>query len=858
MAMSEYYLRIDRFTQNRFTGDPEVDVNPERIDREKNLHVYLTGNIRPDRSVKLIAFKSPSPSAKPAAEPENPPPYLVDAESAAAQSYKASLPHYSLPDRSTVYLLKAFDDSGQPWAVTSHELTTTDAVLTSDLTVDEFPRDSEETAVVAAARPVDTQLTDGPGIFGYYPASKRWGTASTVAALREVGRIWRLRRQMPRVGVGDISLRGGGDIEGHASHETGRDVDMRPIRNDGTEGPLTWGQANYSRALTQELIDIIYANGVVKVNVIGFNDPGVQGCVNWVNHDNHLHVRFYFQDGAPGYPLLKFGMNNSPPVRECQRRLNNWKQMQGDTDRLTPDGDFGQNTLQAVQDFQAAMGLVADGKVGNDTWKRTLDYLVSESDELIPVTAEVDGGMDWAQDLRRTLTTALTQLAHVDAIGIDALYSDVRPVLRPGSTGDAVGMLQAMLRALQFDLEVDRCYGPATALAIKVFQRDLGLRADGMVGPMTWDALEHATAAASDGEPRRYWPVGPGHVITSPWGWRPGGFHYGTDFGFPGGSAGKPVYAVQSGTVQYAGAAQGYGGPDPAGWLVIDSSRAEGGGCAEYGHIIREVAKNAHVTAGQRIARINPDRRTNGGVAPHLHLSVMPRAYDPWAKIDPVPWLGNAITPGAMPAAAKAEHTLSEEGVRFIAHFEGFRSRLYNDPGGHCTIGYGHLVHHGRCNGNEPEEFKRGITRERGLELLGVDADIAERAVNRRVQVVLTQHQFDALVSFVFNVGVGAFGGSTLLRRLNGGEYDAVPAELMRWVYSGGTQQPGLVRRRRAEGVLFSQGDYGDIDVPAHYDVSEGPYAIVDVPAESDYSEGERNDDRANTIEKPGADQSSM
>ena len=237
MAMSEYYLRIDRFTQNRFTGDPEVDVNPERIDREKNLHVYLTGNIRPDRSVKLIAFKSPSPSAKPAAEPENPPPYLVDAESAAAQSYKASLPHYSLPDRSTVYLLKAFDDSGQPWAVTSHELTTTDAVLTSDLTVDEFPRDSEETAVVAAARPVDTQLTDGPGIFGYYPASKRWGTASTVAALREVGRIWRLRRQMPRVGVGDISLRGGGDIEGHASHETGRDVDMRPIRNDGTEGP---------------------------------------------------------------------------------------------------------------------------------------------------------------------------------------------------------------------------------------------------------------------------------------------------------------------------------------------------------------------------------------------------------------------------------------------------------------------------------------------------------------------------------------------------------------------------------------------------------------------------------------------
>jgi peptidoglycan hydrolase-like protein with peptidoglycan-binding domain len=98
--------------------------------------------------------------------------------------------------------------------------------------------------------------------------------------------------------------------------------------------------------------------------------------VNWVNHDNHLHVRYYFEDEAPGYPLLELGMNNSPPVRECQRRLNNWKQRRGGTDLLAPDGDFGQNTLKAVRDFQAAMGLVVDGKVGHDTWRRTLDYVV--------------------------------------------------------------------------------------------------------------------------------------------------------------------------------------------------------------------------------------------------------------------------------------------------------------------------------------------------------------------------------------------------------------------------------------------------------------------------------------------------
>ena len=159
-----------------------------------------------------------------------------------------------------------------------------------------------------------------------------------------------------------------------------------------------------------------------------------------------------------------------------------------------------------------------------------------------------------------------------------------------------------------------------------------------------------------------------------------------------------------------------------------------------------------------------------------------------------------------MPAAGKAEQSLSAAGLRFIAGFEGFSPRLYNDPGGHCTIGYGHLVHRGRCNGNEPEDFKREITREQGLDLLRRDTKVAERAVNQQVQVVLTQYQFDALVSFVFNVGAGAFGGSTLLRRLNQGEYKAVPAELMRWVNSGGRPLPGLVRRRQAEGVLFSRG----------------------------------------------------
>ena len=87
----------------------------------------------------------------------------------------------------------------------------------------------------------------------------------------------------------------------------------------------------------------------------------------------------------------------------------------------------------------------------------------------------------------------------------------------------------------------------------------------------------------------RYWPLGTGSIVTSPFGPRAGGFHAGADFGFPGGSANKPVYACASGTVIFAGAAQGYGGPDPAGWLVIDHPRTAGGGCTEYGHIIRRL-----------------------------------------------------------------------------------------------------------------------------------------------------------------------------------------------------------------------------------------------------------------------------
>jgi lysozyme len=155
-----------------------------------------------------------------------------------------------------------------------------------------------------------------------------------------------------------------------------------------------------------------------------------------------------------------------------------------------------------------------------------------------------------------------------------------------------------------------------------------------------------------------------------------------------------------------------------------------------------------------------------------------------------------------------ADRSLSDKGAEFIAGFEGFSSKLYEDVAGHCTIGFGHQVHPGKCDGSEPKEFRDGITRKRGLRLLKHDAGVAADEINRSVDVALRQTQFDALVSFVFNVGTGAFRDSTLLRLLNRGNYDSVPKQLNRWVFSQGEKLDSLVARRKAEGRLFSEGKY--------------------------------------------------
>jgi lysozyme len=145
---------------------------------------------------------------------------------------------------------------------------------------------------------------------------------------------------------------------------------------------------------------------------------------------------------------------------------------------------------------------------------------------------------------------------------------------------------------------------------------------------------------------------------------------------------------------------------------------------------------------------------------------------------------------------------LSRAGAELIARFEGFVPRPYDDAAGHATIGFGHLIHHGRVTAADRARWGT-ISRDRGLALLAEDAREATRAVEQHVRVSLSQEELDALVSFVFNVGTGAFASSTLLRKLNAGDRHGAADELLRWSRADGRVLEGLLSRRRAERALF-------------------------------------------------------
>lgn len=141
----------------------------------------------------------------------------------------------------------------------------------------------------------------------------------------------------------------------------------------------------------------------------------------------------------------------------------------------------------------------------------------------------------------------------------------------------------------------------------------------------------------------------------------------------------------------------------------------------------------------------------------------------------------------------------SEKGIALIKEFEGCKLTAYQDSVGVWTIGYGWT----QPVDGKPIRAGMTIKQETAERLLKTGLVSYESDVSRLVKVGLTQGQFDALVSFTYNLGARSLSTSTLLRKLNAGDYAGAANEFQRWNKAGGKVLTGLTRRREAERALF-------------------------------------------------------
>ena len=147
---------------------------------------------------------------------------------------------------------------------------------------------------------------------------------------------------------------------------------------------------------------------------------------------------------------------------------------------------------------------------------------------------------------------------------------------------------------------------------------------------------------------------------------------------------------------------------------------------------------------------------------------------------------------------------ISEEGKQLIRDFEGLRLSAYRDAVGVLTIGYGHT---------RGVRLGQTITRGEAELLLSADLEPIERQLTADLgEDGVLQCQFDALCSFCFNLGIGAYMKSTLRKYVKAGRDDEADREFGKWVHAGGRVLPGLVRRRKAEAELYAQA--GGVTVP--------------------------------------------
>ena len=149
-----------------------------------------------------------------------------------------------------------------------------------------------------------------------------------------------------------------------------------------------------------------------------------------------------------------------------------------------------------------------------------------------------------------------------------------------------------------------------------------------------------------------------------------------------------------------------------------------------------------------------------------------------------------------------ANMIINKKGMDLIKEFEGFRTHAYQDSAGVWTIGYGHT------KGVQPTDI---ISAAQGDKMLADELSEYENYVKTLVTVPLHQHQFDALVSWTYNLGPTNLKNSGMLKVLNQGRYDLVPNEMRRWNKANGIVLDGLVKRREAEAQLFAGEGNGAI-----------------------------------------------
>lgn len=350
-----------------------------------------------------------------------------------------------------------------------------------------------------------------------------------------------------------------------------------------------------------------------------------------------------------------------------------------------------------------------------------------------------------------------------DGFGITA-----DPVLRlqtPPITGEVVRRLERALTKAGFPIEVNGVFEAATDNAVRRFQQANGLSPDGVVGPTTWRALE----ANQNSNPVTINP--PDDVVVE---------NIQLEDLSPADRIALTILtnlSVQE--VNKVKAILGLGQPGVIGPTTLMKFVKL---MQDLDFDLSEAGVNAFKEKN-RLGNIGSMKGVIGAQTAKVYFEQLMQKRSQAVR------------------AAGGSRRINQEGLELIKEFEGLEKRLpdgriaaYIDAVGVPTIGYGHTkgVFLGQI-----------ITREQAEEFLRDDLQDAELAVSRLVKVSLNDNQFSALVSFVFNLGAGALGESTLLRKLNGSDYQEAADEFPRWVNAGGRRLLGLVRRRAAERQLF-------------------------------------------------------